>query len=466
MFIGSMLTKSSNITMTRVEIHSQCVEQCPDKVEGKQVQVNLAQRKCLVKSSEVKQTNLGTFGLPSFAEDKSLFQNVLQLKFHYQEQIEHIKQKSLKRKTAEGESAECNNNGQLKKVFRGNSTSYYICRCQEGFLGDNCQISKELHEAAQMKLIQISEHILTQLPVLPKHDFPEILNALIEFSKFKLEDTVVAKQIEIVGFLLDRNKAVDNKLKLYKLYDSMILSIFDELEELRKKTAQQKMTDTDIQRKESSCEQKIERIVQMIEVSLENINYSHSFLAKSDENYIGLGTFAFTVVEYSLKDSIFYITNPNIDTSYQIYDPTEINFLSTVESEEDTHLNSKFNTQIVCFSSSLFEFEFPDHQMLTNPLYIKIIDPHNPHVTIQNKDALIKSTRIQFPLLFLPAFDDYDKYILCRSFETNGFGSSFIEGRFVEFDEDTQSVICQFSGIEAFRNIYFGVFVAKRQELE
>ena len=309
--------------------------------------------------------------------------------------------------------------------------------------------------------MKILDRINKDLPIMSKHDFKEVLKTLITINKFKIEEEVISKMIEVLGFLLDRNRGLDNKKKLYVLYDSLILSIFDSLEDLHKKTKKELMSNTDIQKKENICHEKIEQLVVLIETSLEDMDYSHSFLVNQNDEYIGLDTSSFIIFEYPLNQSEFRISNPNIDTSYDVEDPTNVEFIAS-----DGHPNSKYNIQMIVFSSALFSFEFNNYQLLVNPLYIKILDPNNQHKQISNVDALLNGVKIEFPMLYLPGFENIKNHLMCKTFKTGQYENSQLNGKVVDFNEDMKTVTCEFEKIGSFSNTYFGVFILKRDDLE
>ena len=462
MFLGAVAAKLPPVEMTQVEIHTKCVDKCPEEIDGQKVTVNLAERKCIVKSKDDK-ASLPPISLPFLSESDSIYHNIMQLKFHYEEQIGHIKKVGLAKKPEEISkvSSECFNNGLIRKVFRGNLSSYFICRCLPGFMGDNCQITEELHQETQKKLIALLDKIKMRLPSMSKHDYKEALSSLILFNKFKIDSPVISKILTILGFLLDRNRGLDNKKKLYVLYDSLILSVFDMLEDLRKVNPRELMGNSDIQKQQLELEKKIEQLVILIETSLEDMDYSKSFLAKQKDEYIGLDTFSFIISEYPLNNTNFQLSNPNIDTSFNTEEGTEIDLITNGD-----HPNSKFNIQLIIFSVTLFNFEFKKYQLLTNPLYIKFLDSSNPHVAVKNSDALVNGIKINFPLLFLPGYENLERHLFCKTFKTGNYDDSTTNGTVLNFDEDTGIVTCEYSNISSFSNMYFGVFILKRDSLD
>ena len=78
----------------------------------------------------------------------------MELKVKYDNQVAEFKAiQFLKVKTdfskTNGKSGECFYKGKLKKIITGQDNSYYICRCDKGYMGDNCQISEHLFNETQ-----------------------------------------------------------------------------------------------------------------------------------------------------------------------------------------------------------------------------------------------------------------------------------------------------------------------------
>ena len=462
MFLGAVAAKMPPIQMTSIQIHTKCVTECPKEIDGQKVTVNMAERKCIVRSKGDK-APLTPISLPFLSEDDSIYHNIMQLKFHYEEQIAHVKKIGLGKaeKDPKTMSSECYNNGLIRKVFRGNLSSYFICRCLSGFLGDNCQISKELHEETQKKLSDLLKKIKMRIPTMSKHDLKEVLSTLILFNKFKIDEIIISKIIEVVGALLENNRQFESKKKLYVLLDSLILSVFDLMEDIRKAKPKELMGNSDIQKEKRLDQMKIEQLVVLIETSLEDMDYSHSFLNHQKDEYIGLDTFSFIISEFPLNRINFQMSNPNIDTSFNTEDSTELELIA-----DGDHPNSKYNLQIIVFSVTLFNFEFKNYELLTNPVYIKFLDSKNPHLQVLNSDALIEGVKLYFPLLFLPAYENLKKHLFCKTFKTGEYEKSAINGTVIDFDEDSQIVTCEYKNIKRFSNMYFGVFIQKRDNLD
>jgi hypothetical protein len=462
MFLGSVGMNLPSMPVTTIEFKTDCLKECPKKVNGKEVIVNFAQRRCVVKTTEQTQ-QIPVVSLPNLSQTGSFYLEVEKLKLHYLQEIRKIKTASLKKKISSDVkvSEECFNNGLIRKIYRGNLSSYYICRCLPGLLGDNCQITEELHQAVQQKLLVLLDNIHQRVPGMPKQRYKEVLNTLIEFNKFKIDETVVTKVMETLAFFLDRNHSVENQKRLYILYDSMLLSVFDLLEDIHKSSNNQLMVNYDAEQEEIVLREKVKKLVMLIEASFEDVDYAHSFLSESSKEYVGLQTFSFIISEFRLTKNKFQTANPNIDSSFNTEDVTK---LELIAQDPEKSINKDFNAQLINFSVELFQPEFQEYEMLTNVLYIKFLDSLNPHIRVVNKSLKLSALRLEIPLLTLPGFVDIVNHIFCLGFRSGGYTLGSIQGVVEGFDEDTRYVTCLFENLDAFTNTYFGVFIKKRDD--
>ena len=465
-FLGSVSVNLPSTPITMIEYNSECLKECPKELDSKPVIINYAERKCVVKTTEKTQQMplMRGFGLQ---ESGSLYNEIDKIKVHYVNEINKIKKASLAKKvtTEDHVSSECFNNGLIKKIYRGNLASYYICRCLPGYLGDNCQLTQELHIIVQKNLLQMLDNIQHQMPTLNKHRYKEVLNTLISFNKFKIDEVVVTKIIEVLGFLIDRNHSLENKKLLYVLYDSLFLSVFDSMEDIKKKGQSELLVNFDAEEKSLLLQEKIKNIILLMEISLEDMDYAHSFLSKHKKEYVGLDTYSFIISEYTLRQNKFRISNPNIDSSFS---NEEITNIELVSSNEDGKLNSKFNLQFIHFSIELLGFNFTDlnFELISNVLYFKFIDSLNPHIQVVNKNVYLKSIKMNVPLLTIPGYTDIKKHVFCLSFKSSNYVLGQTKGIVQDFDEDTGFLSCLYENIGSFTNTYFGVFIKKRDDLE
>jgi hypothetical protein len=267
--------------------------------------------------------------------------------------------------------------------------------------------------------------------------------------------------MEALGFFLDRNHSVDNQKRLYILYDSMLLSVFDLLEDIHKSSNNQLLVNFDAEQEELVLREKIKKLVMLIEASFEDVDYAHSFLSETSKEYVGLQTYSFIISEFKLLKNSFQTSNPNIDSSFNTEDVTR---LELVPVDPEKPINNKYNVQLINFSVELFQPEFEDYDMLTNVLYIKFLDSLNPHIRIPNKNLQLSGLRLEIPMLTLPGFVDIVNHIFCFGFRSGKYELGPIKGVVEGFDEDSRYVTCLFEGLDAFTNTYYGVFIKKRDD--
>lgn len=459
--LGSISAENLPENTQRIQYESNCLEKCPSEVDGADVVVNFAERKCVTTASKMGHLELSS--LPDIKNDDNFLDDMEKLKMHYIQEIAKVRGIGANKVVGPDEdvAGECTNNGAIKKIFRGNLASYYICRCLPQYVGDICQIPVELHRETQSRLVGILDKIHRSLPQMKRGKYKQVMTALINFNKFKIEAPVISRIIDVLAFLLDRQRSLDNKKKLYKLYDAIVLSVFDMIEDIKKRDINTLEADFDDEKALTIYQKMLDRVVNQFETSFENISYSKSFLKDSRMEYVGLNTYSFIISEYPLVQSVFRLGNPNIDSSFNTEDNTQIELIS---SSTDGHLNSKYNVQFINFSIVLFQDHFSDYEMITNAQYLKLIDSYNPHVPVINNDALVKDLRVRFPLLTIPGFMDIKSHIYCRAFSSKSYEQEMVEGVAESFDEDTKYASCLFENMDSFSNRYFAVFIKKRDD--
>ena len=123
------LLKDAKFKILEIHIERKCVDECPAKIEDKEVVVDKSQRVCRVKKSNLFD---GFFNKIKHHEEENILTAIHSLLITYQEHILEIKKKALSKQKDKGLtdtefSAECFFNGHLRKEFTGTSESYYIC---------------------------------------------------------------------------------------------------------------------------------------------------------------------------------------------------------------------------------------------------------------------------------------------------------------------------------------------------
>jgi hypothetical protein len=399
---------------------------------------------------------------PEATGDKNFLEVIRSFKVKYDEEIEKIK-KSADQRKAEGKSLECFHNGKLKKEIRGNYESYYICRCDADYVGDNCQISRQLYDSTQAKLMGYMDEIEKQFVNASQHHRKLFLTSLILINKFKVGRPIIERMVTIVEHYLQKDHELDNRKKLYVFYDAVILNLFDSLEDLRKVDFETFNTDSGIQSERSEVYILIHKVIEMLEASMEDHVYLNSFVAKHNSHYLGLDTYSFVLGEYRLKrldkSKGFAVHNPNIDTSFNVVHSNRIH-LNFEDSFDPT--NSKHNLQMFALAAPLFDDKLKTYLDIpvSNFMYLKFVNPKKTHEPISNRDNKLLSLKIDFALTFIPAYDDILANVKCVAYYF-GTDKDNVQGNPVAIDEDKMIITCDFPAYFEFRNYYFAVSMNK-----
>lgn len=458
MFLG-MKFNMADMQVMQIKTVNKCVKKCPKSYKDKEVLVNDAERKCTLK---VVDGPIESLIVPTIREAPDVLTSLMSLKTQYDEEIRNNEIKAAVVPN-ESRNKECNYNGILKKEIRGNYESYYICRCDKEYLGDNCQITSTLYEGIQNKLVDIIGEVEKRFMNNDKHSEKIFLKSFILINKFKIGRSLIEKMTDLVRTFLQKDKDLDNKKKLYILYDSLLLNLFDISEDLKKQPYYHYNLDWDIEKERNAVFEDIHVLLDMIESSLDDLDYSNSFLAQESNQYMAMDTFSYIVNEFRLSsydlEQGITISNPNIDTSFNNVSNNQVvfKFYENVKIQE-----SKHNIQIVNFAAPLFDDRMRDESnvLVSNVAYFKNIDPQSLHSLVTNGRAGIRSMKITFAMNFLPAYDDILRHMLCKAY--NFANASLTKsGKAVEFDDDEQTVVCEFELDFEFQNYYFSAAIYK-----
>ncbi len=400
--------------------------------------------------------------MPQVTTSQNIIQDIKGLKVKYDSQIEKvINTKEIRKTTAK--SAECNFNGILKKEIKGNYQSYYLCRCDIEYLGDNCQIPKELYNMVQSKILDMLEKIKKEFAHLNRHNREKFLTAMVMLNKFKISKPVLESMINVLRKYVSNDKHLDNRKKLYLFYDAVLLNLFDALEDLKKMPFESFNSSFDLQNERNELNELINKVIQMLEASLEDHTYLNSFLEKNSSHYQSLDTYSFVMTEYKLADydkSVgMAIQNPNIDTSFNVIESNKlfIDFDANNKIKDSTN-----NIQILTIAAPLLEEKFKrtSDVALSNALYLKYIDPKSPHTKLLNKDIKVTVIKIDFALIFIPAFEDILNHVNCVAYNSVP-GKSNVKGTAIRMDEEKMLVTCEFQANFEFENFYFAISMTK-----
>lgn len=451
------------IDVTEIRMKTECLDKCPNTY-GKDktpVIIHEAERKCIVKMSE-NETVPHT--LPPVSEDSDIHKYISKLKITYDEAIKSTEKKSLASKQS-GQSRECHYNGILKKEIRGDLDSYYICRCTPEYMGDNCQIPITLYNDIQEKISKILTKIKTKFIKMDKRSRDKFLDYLISLNKFKLNRSTLEQIIAIVQTFIQMDKKLENKKKLYLLYDSLLLNLFDLREDARKRPLEELMYIKDIDDEINALFIDINHVLVMLENSLEDINFSGSFLDKNSNRYIGLETYSYILVEYQYRDydnkDGFMISNPNIDTSFNNVNNNYVYFSFNNNSIMDA---SEYNLQMLNIASPLFTENIKLNRkdkstkatLISNVLYLRNIDLKNTHLKIRMSDIGVNELKIEFALNFIPFVDFQKENLSCVGYSITP-GILNLEGECDSYDDDAETAVCIFKFTGEIEGYYFGL---------
>lgn len=369
----------------------------------------------------------------------------------------------MKPEEQKGFNDECFFNGTLIREMTGHQDPYYFCKCKQGYLGDNCHITKSIFNESQKQLVKIIHRLDTEFVNHDKHQQRILLKGMHQITKFKLSLSVTVKLISLLKQTLKINKEMDNLEDLYQVYDSLFLALFDQLEEQKKQSDPNDKFDVDFVKHRQHIYDNIMDLIKELEYSFEDLQYAESFLSKSQDKFVSLNTFSFTMTEYQIKDltpqSTFELKNPIIDTAQQITSSAFVHY--TFVNGFKNQL-SPYNTQLLVFSNVLFENTFADNSdiSVSNLIYIKNINPEKPHERVRNYDVQIQKIVIRFPLLFLPPPDQLMSQLQCKAYNFNAKSPNKY-GSLIHLNQENEEALCEFNGDFDLNGYYFGVFYSK-----
>lgn len=457
------------ISITEIKISNKCVEKCPETAKGKSVAINEATRQCIAQENELDYI----FDTPSVQESDNVFESVTKLKLQYDEAINNAKNEFASKKLP-NKSEKCSFRGDLKKRERGDYDSYFFCRCNEGYVGDNCQISLNVAQNYQHLVAENLDRLSNQFTANNHGSRKIFLESLFIMNKFKTSLPILEKMVSIIQTHLQQDKAIENRKKLYTLFDAILLNLFDLMDDQKRLPLEDYNSSSDAKVERDQIYDAITMIIQEIEKAFEDLKYTHSFLEYDMKHFISLDTYSYIMAEYRLSsyknDKGFFISNPNIDMS--TYTKFASNWLSLVFSENTDVKDNKHHIQALNLSASLFESKMNSLNVtfLSNIMYLRLLDPDMPHLSIESNEAGILAFKFKFAMLFIPAYEDLSQYLACRAY--NFDKSDYVPGtleKFIDAYEDEQEdennenayAICKFHALFNFRSYYFTLVLRK-----
>lgn len=412
LFMG-LLPPLKNISVTQIQVISSCVKECPSTHKGKTITTDFIQRKCV----GVEQINFANLFFPSIHHDDDLHEKIRTFKTRYNEEIEKIKKNSLANKREE-QSLECFYNGILRRIVEADRAAYFVCRCTEGYMGDNCQITADLYNETQKKLLEFCDISEKQFINHNQHHKKKFLSTLIHITKFRIGLHVIRRLLQLIQLFMEVDIEIDNRKGLYVLYDSILLALYDIIEEIRKSKNNLEKIEIGVQEKERETYELIHQTIEKLETSLEDHKYTNSFLEENSLSYKSLDTFSFIIGESKISnydENGFSFRTPNIDTSYNVAAKNSVILAFKLEADLqkiDTHL------QVIGLSSSLFSDRIgtTKHKPVTNLMYMRFINPQKLHQPVSIKETGISGFTLEFALNYIPTFENLEEKMICVAF--------------------------------------------------
>lgn len=467
--LATFMSSSAPLNVTEIKILNKCVQQCPESYNGKKVAVNDAVRKCVVLETDAEMV----METPSLNEAGSLYDAIIKLKAQYDKSIKSV-DVSIPNKRKAGKSERCSFRGLFMKRERGDYDSYFFCRCDVGYTGDNCQIPVSLASHYQSLLVQALDTLDRQFLTYNQHTRKVFLETLYIMNRFKVNLPIIQKMASIIQVHLKQDKMIENRKKLYGLFDALLLNLFDLIDDQKRLPLELYESMREVKVEADTIYETVNVIIKEIEIAFEDLNYSHSFLEHDMNHFISQDKYSYVMAEFRLRDlnldKGFYISNPNIDMSTYTHFAGNWIRLSLPDSEEIK--TNKFNLQALNFSSSLFENKMNSLNItfLSNLLYLRFIDPKRLRVDHDAVDAGVSSMTFKLTMLFIPAYDEPEKYLACRAynFDRNDFITGTLD-RFIEaYDDQSENgknknayALCTFRTVFKFRSYFFILVLRK-----
>lgn len=389
-----------------------------------------------------------------------LLENISTLKAQYDGEVQKSKDHYLTNVKAQ-RSKECHFNGVLKREFKSNKLSYYICRCDPGYLGDNCQLSKDLYFQTQKRLADFLNRLQKKTSGQDRKSRHIFLAAMGVVNKFKLSRQLIEQAFRMVTEYLGKNQERENRKKLFTIYDGLLLNAFDLLEDIQKFPREEVFADSFLQQEMEDIQTLIASIVDRLVESVESYHAESLLLPDSPYKLKNLNTHSFVTEEFMTGNGDlaagFAIRNPNIDTSFHTIQQNRLWF--DID-QKGKLLGPDARIRAINFASPLFELSLKRYREtpISNLIHLTLIESFMAGIDKDTPYQVIKSMKIEFALNFLPPSENILSEVSC-----NGFMMSkrdrWVAGTAVAFNEDTNTVTCQFNVYYAIGQFLFGVSI-------
>lgn len=401
--------------------------------------------------------NAGKFQISFNDIEGDLIENIQTIKAQYDQEVQRAKDMYLTNEKKQ-RNKECHYNGVLKREFKSNKLSYYICRCDMGFLGDNCQVSKDFYFQTQRKLADFMNRLQKKTAGKDRKSQHIFLSAMTVVNKFKLSRQLVEQSFAIVNNYIGKHHEAENKRKLYIIFDGLLLNAFDLLEDIQKFPREEVFADSFLQQELEDIQALILKIVDHLNGSVQAFQQDNLLLPDIFANRLkNLNTHSFVVEEFSLANfnatSGFSIRNPNIDTSFHTIQQNT--FWPEIETR-GTITGPEARIRVLNYAAPLFELSLKRAREtpLSNLMHVILVEAFL--MGGPGSGQSIKKLKIDFALNFLPATENILGEVSCNGFFI-GKRERWVTGEAVAFNEDSNIVTCIYNVYYDIGHFYFGV---------
>lgn len=393
-------------------------------------------------------------------QSSDLLENINSMKAKYDEEILKSKDQFLTNQKP-GKNKECFFNGSLKRELKSNKLSYYICRCDQGFLGDNCHISKELYFQTQKRLTEYLNNLQQKVSQNDKKSKHIFLQALSIINKFKLSRQIVEQVYSLIENFIEKNRDAENQRRLYSIYDGILLNSFDLIEDIQKYPREEIFADSFLQQELEEVQNFLLKVIEKLKVSLQDYQQDNILLPDSNFRLHNLNTHSFILEEFNYNNYDpkigFKIRNPNIDTSFHNIHQCSVWFdLENAVKKGAPDL--KF--RVINLSSPLLELALKKlHEVpISNLLHLHFMHSFINTGNIQFSPQKVKSFKVEFSLNFLPASENILNDVHCSGFMISQ-KDRYVTGNAIEFNDDKNTITCEFNVYFDLGLYFFGVYI-------
>lgn len=397
----------------------------------------------------------------SFNEGEGdLLETISTFKAQYDQEIQRAKDNYLTN-VKNLRSKECHYNGVLKREFKSSKLAYYICRCDPGYLGDNCQLSKDMYFQTQRRLADYMNKLSQKTAGNDRRSRHIFLAGMSVVNKFKLSRQMIEQAFEMLDGHLKKQRDLDNRRRLFTIYDGLLLNTFDLVEDIQKFPKEEVFADSFIQQELDDLQALIIKIIDRLNESIEFYQSENSLLPDADYKLKTLNTHSFVTEEFNYLNYDqklgFSIRNPNIDTSFHTIQQNVVWVTSTTPQDKQA---PDFKLRTINFAAPLFERNFQrlHETLISNLMHFTVMEGFFNKDLIGQSSQIVKTLTIQFALTFLPASENVLSEVSCNGYFL-GKRERWVSGTAISFNDDSNTVTCQFNVYYAINQFYFGVSI-------